>query len=101
MLLATPAHCWGGSVGDNVEINAGNVVVALSTPVADTARKDEVLAYAQLMCTLTALPQIDGVVFTNNGAPVAVPRGDGSLPPLIAGAPMPLTAADYTDLIGD
>lgn len=90
----------GGSVGEHVQISGGNAVVALTTPVADTARNDEVLAYAQLVCTLTALPEIDGVTFTNNGQPVAVPRGDGSLPPLITGQTVPLTAADYTDLIG-
>jgi Sporulation and spore germination len=90
----------GDSVIDGVQITAGHAVVVLATLVADTARNDEVLAYAQLVCTLTALPQISGVTFTNNSQPVAVPRGDGSLSPLIAGQPVPLTAADYADLIG-
>lgn len=90
----------GDSVVDSVDVNAGQAVVALTSPVADSARNDEVLAYAQLVCTLTTLPQIGGVTFTTDGAPVAVPRGDGSLQPKVAGQLVPLTAADYTELVG-
>jgi len=83
----------GPSVVNSVKIDGGQAVVALAAPVADDARNDVILAYAQLVCTLTALPQITGVTFTNNGEPTSVPRGDGSL------SGLPLTAIDYADLL--
>ena len=83
----------GPSVVNSVKTNGGQAVVALAAPVADDARNDIILAYAQLVCTLTALPQITGVTFTNNGQPTSVPRGDGSL------SALPLTAIDYADLL--
>lgn len=89
----------GGSVVSSVQVNQGHAVVALVAPVIDTARNDAIVAYAQLVCTLTALSQISGVTFTSNGRPVNVPQGDGSLLPLVNGQPVPLTADDYTDLI--
>ena len=84
---------FGPSVVSSVKTNGGQAVVALAAPVADDARNDIILAYAQLVCTLTALPQITGVTFTNNGQPTSVPRGDGSL------SGRPLTAIDYADLL--
>ncbi|MEV0273583.1 GerMN domain-containing protein [Hamadaea sp. NPDC050747] len=74
-------------VGDRAEI-------ALAVPVEGSGRADEALGYAQLVCTLTARGDIHGVVFTRNGLPVGVPRGDGSL------SEGPLTATDYSELLG-
>jgi hypothetical protein len=68
--------------------------VELSAPVDTAVRTDVVLAYAQIVCTLTALPAIDGVTFTRDGTAVGVPRADGSL------SRGPLTTADYADLVG-
>ena len=59
-----------------------------------SARSDDVLAYAQVVCTLTARPDIDTVVFTQDGRPLTVPRGDGSL------SGVPLRNEDYRSLIG-
>ena len=86
----------GDHIVDAVQVHSGQAMVALTAPVSDAGRNDVVLAYAQLVCTLTALPQISGVTFTSGGAPISVPRGDGSL----SLGSVPLTAADYTDLIG-
>lgn len=55
-------------------------------------RSDEVFAFGQIVCTLTARPEVDSVSFLRDGAPLGVPRADGSL------SPGPLTAADYVEL---
>ena len=87
----------GQSVVASVKVSGGSAIVELAPPVADSARNDEVLAYGQLVSTLTALPQVSGgVMFTNGGKPIAVPRGDGSL----STAAVPLLAADYAGLVG-
>ncbi len=85
----------GDPIVETVQVSSGRAAVALTAAMSEPGRNDVVLAYAQLVCTLTALPQISGVVFTSNGTPIAVPRGDGSL-----SQGSPLTASDYTDLIG-
>lgn len=68
-------------------------VVELASAPVGAGRSDEALIYAQLVCTLTSRPDIRGVMFTRNGTPVGVPRGDGSL------SLGPLTAGDYASLI--
>lgn len=61
--------------------------------VADGAgRSDEVFAFGQIVCTLTARPEVDAVSFLRDGEPLGVPRADGSL------SEGPLTAADYAEL---
>jgi hypothetical protein len=70
--------------------------VELADPTAaGNARNDDQLGYAQLVCTLTTRPDIVGVVFTRDGQPIGVPRGDGSL------STGPLSGADYANLIAD
>jgi hypothetical protein len=76
-----------------VHVDGDQATIELASPVAETRRNDDVLAYAQLVCTLTARPEIHGVTFTYDQKPVGVPRADG---PLSHG---PLTRADYKDLI--
>jgi len=83
----------GGDVVSNIHVSDRRAVVELSTTIENAARNDEVLAYAQLVCTLTARADITGVTFTHNGQPIGVPRADGSL------TQGPLTAADYTTLL--
>jgi hypothetical protein len=55
----------------------------------DVARSDDVLAFGQVVCTLTTRPDVVRVVFHRAERAVAVPRGDGSL------SDAPLTASDY------
>lgn len=58
----------------------------------ETGRSDGVLAFGQIVQTLVARDDIDSVVFTRDGRPLGIPRGDGSL------SEQPLTAADYAVL---
>ncbi|MBO3744141.1 GerMN domain-containing protein [Actinoplanes flavus] len=58
------------------------------------ARSDEVLAYGQIVCTLTSRADIAAVSFQRAGRPLQVPRGDLTL------TSEPLRAADYRSLIG-
>ena len=57
------------------------------------ARNDEILAYGQIVCTLTARDDVGAVVFTRGGQPLDVPRSDGTL----TGGP--LRSSDYADLL--
>ncbi len=83
----------GGNVVGSVHVGDGQAIVELSATIENTARNDEVLAYAQLVCTLAGRADVTGVTFTHNGQPVGVPRAAGSLPQ------GPLTAADYAALL--
>jgi spore germination protein GerM len=58
-------------------------------------RSDDVLAFGQIVCTLTSQLQVGTVSFTSDGTPLGVPRADGSL------AVSPLTIADYVKLLED
>jgi hypothetical protein len=83
----------GSNVVAAVRIRASYVVVDLASAIDGTARNDDVLAYAQLVCTLTDRPDVNGVTFTRGGQPIGVPRADGSL------SEGPLTTADYIGLM--
>jgi hypothetical protein len=83
----------GAIAVSSVHVDGDQAIIELAAPVAETRRNDDVLAYAQLVCTLTTRPEIHGVTFTFEQKPVGVPRADGPL------SPGPLTRADYDDLI--
>lgn len=83
----------GTDVISAVTLTGDRAELALTSPVDSGTRSDVVLAYAQLVCTLTARADITTVVFTQDGTAVGVPRGDLSL------SDGPLTAADYSVLI--
>ena len=73
---------------------AGSVVtVEVGDHPQDTGRSDEVLAFGQVVCTLTTRSYVSAVAFSRDGQPIAVPRGDGSL------SAQPLTTADYAQLL--
>jgi hypothetical protein len=74
-------------------VNQRRASVDISAPTLPGARSDEVLAYAQIVCTLTSGAEVGTVSFTRGGRPLAVPLGDSRLS---AG---PLTVADYAELI--
>jgi hypothetical protein len=68
--------------------------VAVAEPAEHGARTDEMLAYGQIVCTLTSQgAEVGTVQFTSGGNALSVPRGDGSL------SSEPLTIADYADLL--
>jgi spore germination protein GerM len=71
-------------------------LVQIEVPAAgqsETGRSDEVLAYAQVVCTLSGLPGVTAVTFVRDGQPLPVPRADGSL------TSMPLSRRDYASLL--
>jgi spore germination protein GerM len=59
----------------------------------ETGRSDEVLAFGQIVCTLTGRADVNSVAFRRDGQPLEVPRADGSL------SALPLTATDYRPLL--
>ena len=67
--------------------------VDLGDRLADSGRDDPVTALAQVVLSLTALPEVDAVRFVQDGVPVEVPRGDGRL------VDVPLGAQDYRALL--
>jgi spore germination protein GerM len=85
----------GLSVTAQVRLHERNATVDLGNRPDNAGRSDEVLAYGQLVCTLTTRVEVDTVSFRYDGQHVDVPRGDGSL------VKQPLTADDYAILIAD
>lgn len=63
----------------DVALRAGVVTVDLTDAVSTLGGNDQLLAVAQLVCSLTARPGVGQVAFTLGGAPVDVPLADGSL----------------------
>ncbi|MEU8181075.1 GerMN domain-containing protein [Micromonospora sp. NPDC049044] len=76
-----------------VTVTGAQAQVAVDEPGDDAGRSDEVLAFGQIVCTLTSRDDITSVMFLRDGRPLAVPRADGSL------SDRPLVRADYLPLI--
>lgn len=83
-------------VGDveirSTDIERGNAVVDFRA-APEQAGQDRILAIGQIVCTLAHQPGIGQVSFTVAGAPVQVPRDDGSL------TSDPVTIDDYSTLV--
>ncbi|RSM64495.1 hypothetical protein DMB66_19380 [Actinoplanes sp. ATCC 53533] len=79
-----------------VEFPNGTSLAQVEVTEADeaNARNDEMIAYAQIVCTLTAREDVGSVVFTRGNDRLEVPRADGSL------SRGPLYSSDYSSLIG-
>lgn len=71
----------------------GLALVDLGDRLLDSGRDDPVTALAQVVLSLTALPEVETVRFVQDGAPEAVPRGDGQV------VDVPLRGGDYRDLL--
>ncbi|MEV0154221.1 GerMN domain-containing protein [Micromonospora sp. NPDC050686] len=72
----------------------GTLAEVTVQPVGDEiGRSDEVLAFGQIVCTLTRRGDVSGVTFRRGDRLLEVPRADGSL------TRQPLTAADYQPLL--
>jgi len=67
--------------------------VAIGEGLEGLAFDNQLLVYAQIVCTLDAHPAIDGVYFSRDGEQVSVPRGDGTQTRRM------LTDADYEVLL--
>ncbi|MEU4214148.1 GerMN domain-containing protein [Actinoplanes sp. NPDC026623] len=78
-----------------VDVPAGSTQARVEVAKTDegNARSDEMMAYGQIVCTLTSRVDVNSVVFTRDGKVLQVPRGDGSL------SRGPLGAGDYASLI--
>lgn len=70
----------------------GHLRVDLARDPAEAGAAEQVLAFGQVVLSLTSLPSIRSVVFRVGGQPLQVPRGDGSL------TTSPLTRQDYAQL---
>lgn len=60
-------------------VAAGVPLIDVTDSFAGVEGEEQILALAQLVFTLTALPGVDGVSFALDGRPVEVPTGDGAL----------------------
>ncbi|MEU4366609.1 GerMN domain-containing protein [Micromonospora chersina] len=74
-------------------LTGGTAEVEVAGPADETGRSDEILAFGQIVCTLTSRADVHAVSFRRDGQPLEVPRADGSL------TTDPLGAADYRALI--
>lgn len=83
----------GSNVVEAVHVRDGMATVELSANLEGTGRNDDVLAFGQIVCTLTTRSGILWATFTRGGQRIEVPRGDGSL------TADPLNATSYSRLI--
>jgi hypothetical protein len=79
---------------DGMTVTGRRAVVSIAQQPEQAGRSDEILAYGQIVCTLTSQgAEVGTVSFASAGRPLGVPRGDGSL------STEPLTLADYASLL--
>jgi hypothetical protein len=83
----------GAMVVAGIRLARGEVTVEIEQSPDDIGRSDEVLAFGQIVCTLTTRADVTGVSFSHDGQRLGIPRADGSL------TRVPLTARDYADLM--
>ncbi|WP_327002351.1 GerMN domain-containing protein [Dactylosporangium sp. NBC_01737] len=83
----------GITVTGMVELRGGDATVEIGNRSDGAGRSDEVLAYGQIVSTLTSRADVDTVSFRHDGQPLRVPRADASL------SDGRLTGADYADLV--
>jgi hypothetical protein len=78
----------------DVSVSSGATAqVEITEADEGSARSDETLAYAQIVCTLTSRADVASVNLFRDGDRLEVPRADGSL------TRGPLYGSDYTSLI--
>jgi hypothetical protein len=82
------------SVND-VTVEGDTAVVELAEDFLELPGGEQLLAVAQLTCTLTSQPGTTRVTFLLEGEPVEVPTQTGSI------VARPVTRADYGDLIAN
>lgn len=76
-----------------LQVVSGEAMVDIGEGLSGTGRNDEILAFGQIVRTLTTHADVDRVTFRHDGDAVGIPRADGSL------SRTPLTDADYADLL--
>jgi spore germination protein GerM len=60
-------------------VSGGIATVDLSQPFTEIAGRDQIVALAQIVSTVTGLPGVGRVRFTLDGNPVGILRGDGAV----------------------
>jgi hypothetical protein len=63
----------------SVDLARGLATIDLSEAFADLGGADQLVALAEIVYTATARPGVGQVLFTLEGEPIEIPRGDGSL----------------------
>lgn len=81
------------SIVREVRLLGGIARVDLLPEVSALPADEQLLAVAQIVCTLTGRPGVGQVSFTLQGTRLAVPKGDGSL------VNSPVARDDYTGLM--
>lgn len=72
-LLTTPGLVRSGGV------SGGIATIDLGPPFNEIAGRDQIVALAQIVSTVTGLPGVGRVRFTLDGNPIGVLRGDGAV----------------------
>jgi spore germination protein GerM len=72
-LLTTPGLVRSGGV------TGGIATIDLGQPFTEIAGRDQIVALAQIVSTVTGLPGVGRVRFTLDGNPVGILRGDGAV----------------------
>ncbi len=72
-LLNTPGLMRSGGV------SGGIAIIDLGQPFSEIAGRDQIVALAQIVSTVTGLPGVGRVRFTLDGQPVGILRGDGAV----------------------
>ncbi len=86
----------GLPVDGDISLSGVDGTVATVSVPADagtSSRSDAVLAFGQVVLSLTSLSSVQGVLFEQGGQALQVPRSDGSL------STGPLVRLDYRDLV--
>jgi spore germination protein GerM len=78
---------------ENVDVDGGIALVTLDG-VSEQGRTDSVVAFAQIVATLTGRPDVDGVRFRTAEGDLSINRGDGSL------TDAPVNRESYAQLLG-
>jgi spore germination protein GerM len=81
------------SIVRDVRLTGGIAGVDLLPAISALPADEQLLAVAQIVCTLTGRPGVGQVSFSLQGARVAVPKGDGSL------VTSPVARDDYAGLV--
>ena len=76
-----------------VALTGTSALVDLGGRLLESGRDDQVTALAQVVLSLTALPEVDSVRFVQDGVPVDVPRANGQV------VDVPLRGEDYRALL--
>ena len=72
-LLTTPGLVRSGSA------SGGIATIDLGQPFTEIAGRDQIVALAQIVSTVTGLPGVGRARFTLEGQPVGILRGDGAV----------------------